>query len=369
MRGMIERVTWPLRKLVWVVEERVIWPISDAIHRTPRRRAVRSRGDDTELAAPPTELTATTPELANPPSASSEVEFPSAPSELLSPPADGPAAETAGAAATGLTAPEFPTAPSEVRGAASSATVTEAAAAPVSPSRRLPSLPSLKSRLGSPARDVSIVLGTVAVAIGVGIGAATLIGADGGNGGANPERAAATPAVPAQAPVAGADSGPATLQGVAPDFNAAANGNAAAANTSAADTVNGGEQVSPTAATNSKPSAIPPGVAENISAMNTARDFAGAFVLYEVGETNAKVKKIFARTATPALARALQDRPPRLPDSVQVPTAKVQNVVLGTERGRELEASVSLLRLGDLSELRLTLSKRQDSWAVSEVRG
>jgi hypothetical protein len=81
------------------------------------------------------------------------------------------------------------------------------------------------------------------------------------------------------------------------------------------------------------------------------------------------VKRTIAHTATPALARALRERPPRLPASVRVPVAKVKNIVLGARHGRELGASVSLLRLGDLSELRLTLTRRHGAWAVSEVRG
>jgi hypothetical protein len=213
---------------------------------------------------------------------------------------------------------------------------------------------------------LAIALGTVAVAIGVGIGIATLVGddggpqrasfANGGNGGASPS---------AQASIGAAASSPQTLQGVAPKFEA----NSTAAQSGAqAET-----QVSPLEGTNSKPSSIPPGVAENIAAMKSARDFAGAFVLYEVGESDARVRKTFARTATPALANALQDRPPRLPDSVRVPTAKVQNVVLGAPAGsgdsRTIDASVSLLRLGDLSELRLTLTLRDGDWLVSEVRG
>jgi hypothetical protein len=81
------------------------------------------------------------------------------------------------------------------------------------------------------------------------------------------------------------------------------------------------------------------------------------------------VRRTFTQTATSTLAKALRDRPPRLPESVQVPTAKVQNVVLGAQTGRTAEASVALLRLGDLSELRLTLTRRAGDWRVSEVRG
>jgi hypothetical protein len=222
---------------------------------------------------------------------------------------------------------------------------------------------SLKFRFGATLRDVSIVLATVAVAIGIGIGAVKLIGPSGGTEDNSSPTAQASAAVP-QGP-ASADAGPArpsTLQGVAPEFKRSSQQAANATATTDA-------QVSPTQGTNAKPSSIPPGVAENVEAIGTARDFAGAFVLYEVGESNAKVTKTFARTATTALARALRDRPPRLPDSVSVPTAKVQNVVLGARQGRHIDASVSLLRVGDLSELRLDLVKRDGSWAVSEVRG
>ena len=108
---------------------------------------------------------------------------------------------------------------------------------------------------------------------------------------------------------------------------------------------------------------------DDAAALRTAQNFAGAFVLYEVGKSNPKVRQTFGRTATPALAKALRDRPPRLPASAQVPTAKVQNVVLGAKSGKSLDASVSLLRLGALSELRLTLIQRHKAWVVSEVRG
>jgi hypothetical protein len=45
MREMFERFTWPLRKLAWKFEEKVIWRIADtfrrgsALPRTPRSAA------------------------------------------------------------------------------------------------------------------------------------------------------------------------------------------------------------------------------------------------------------------------------------------------------------------------------------------
>jgi hypothetical protein len=294
MREMFERFTWPLRKLAWKFEEKVLWRVADTFRRGPALpRTPRSAAYDEPASAWPT------------PSAEPSIER------------------------------------------------TEVA------SRRR--LSPLRIRLGAPLRDVSIVLGTIAVAIGVGVGVATVVGhSDSTDAGSPAAPGPASAGVPQrQASAVAGPAEPTTLQGVTPDFKAK---NSAA--TTSADA-----QASPTAATNAKPSSIPPGVAENITAIRTARDFAGAFVLYEVGQSSAKVRKTFARTATPALARALQDRPPRLPNSVSVPTAKVQNVVLGARTRRHIDASVSLLRVGDLSELRLDLIKRKGSWAVSEVRG
>jgi hypothetical protein len=81
------------------------------------------------------------------------------------------------------------------------------------------------------------------------------------------------------------------------------------------------------------------------------------------------VRRTFAHTVTPALLKALRERPPRLPGEVDVPKARVLNVVLGEPQRKQVDASVSLLRLGNVSELRLTLTKDKDGWAVSEVRG
>jgi hypothetical protein len=290
MLDVFERATWPLRKLVWLIEEKLVWPVSDAL---------RGRGAH---AAPVVK-----------------------PVRELEPPV-------------------------------LEAQLDRSAEPSAEPGRRL--------KLGR-GRDVVIALATVTAAALIGIGIASLV--------RNPAPDEGATIAPASAPAAaGPDSGPAavakapsTLQGVAPDFQASAKSDSSdsAAASSATTTT------SPLAGTNSKPSSIPDGVASDATALKTARGFAGAFVLYEVGKTSAKVKQTFARTATPALARALRDRPPRLPDSVKVPIAKVQNVVIGDAHGKTLDASISLLRLGDLSELRLTLKQQDGGWAVSEVRG
>ena len=87
----------------------------------------------------------------------------------------------------------------------------------------------------------------------------------------------------------------------------------------------------------------------------------------------AKVEAVFHATAAPDLAKALLERPPRLPADVKVPKAKVLNIVAGPTHGDTYTLSVSLLRVGVTSELRLemekTPSKKKPRWLVTDVRG
>ena len=78
---------------------------------------------------------------------------------------------------------------------------------------------------------------------------------------------------------------------------------------------------------------------------------------------------MFRKTATEPLADSLAKRPPRQPASVKVPRARVLNVVPGPRRGPSVSVSVSLLRVGATSELRLELQQVADKWLVSDVRG
>ena len=119
------------------------------------------------------------------------------------------------------------------------------------------------------------------------------------------------------------------------------------------------------------------------AAIKVAREFAGAFVLYETGHDNAEVRATFARTATPDLAQALLKRPPRLPASVDVPQARVLNIVSGPKHGDTYTLSVSLLRVGLTSELRIDMQKgpgpsggpgtsgeeEKAHWVVTDVLG
>jgi hypothetical protein len=103
--------------------------------------------------------------------------------------------------------------------------------------------------------------------------------------------------------------------------------------------------------------------------IKVAHRFAGAFVSYEVGKATPRVRKVFRKTATEPLADSLAKRPPRQPASVKVPEARVLNVVPGPRRGASVAVSVSLLRVGATSELRLELQQVRDRWLVSDVRG
>jgi hypothetical protein len=106
------------------------------------------------------------------------------------------------------------------------------------------------------------------------------------------------------------------------------------------------------------------------AAKQTARHFAEAFVLYEVGGVEGKVKSAFHNTSTKQLSRALLHRPPRQPDGVKVPQAKVVNVVAGPSKDGVYPVSVSLLRVGVTSELRLQLEQGVGGkWQVTDVLG
>jgi hypothetical protein len=109
-----------------------------------------------------------------------------------------------------------------------------------------------------------------------------------------------------------------------------------------------------------KPSAAPAQV---------AWEFAGAFVGYEVGRSTKEIDSTFSATTTKPLGKALKDDPPRLPAHGKVPKARVLNVVLGAGTKQQVTASVSLVRLRAISELRLTLTKTGAEWRVAQVLG
>lgn len=113
-----------------------------------------------------------------------------------------------------------------------------------------------------------------------------------------------------------------------------------------------------------------PGPEAGAKAIAVAREFSDAFVVYETGGEQSEVRPVFAATATPELAKALLKRPPRLPADVKVPKAKVLNVVPGPSREGVYTLSVSLLRLGITSELRLEMEQvKGEGWRITNVLG
>lgn len=105
------------------------------------------------------------------------------------------------------------------------------------------------------------------------------------------------------------------------------------------------------------------------AAMKVAGRFSKAFLSYEIGRDREAATEVFAATATPRLAEALSDRPPRLPENGKVPKAKVVNLVPGPRAGKAYTVSVSLLRVGLTSELRLEMKKQKGQWLVTGIRG
>lgn len=201
----------------------------------------------------------------------------------------------------------------------------------------------------------------------------------GGNGSheqaAAPARVAIVP--PAPQPQAEQAQGPA-LQGVPPSFGVdtgvgvskAGSGDVSATDSAAAASEAEASGESPptegSAATTSSAKPVPAGPA----AMKVARRFSEAFVFYEIGERPARAKAVFGETATPQLATALGERPPRLPEDAKVPKARVVNLVPGPRAGKAYTVSVSLLRVGLTSELRLSLQPDDSgNWKVRDVLG
>lgn len=190
--------------------------------------------------------------------------------------------------------------------------------------------------------------------------------------------AAVAVATPEPQPKVERPQGP-VLKGAAPSFDVAPGVGVSAATADAGAELNSGsaapaapdspEEVDEpeeavTAQTSSK-KPVPAGPA----AMKVARRFSEAFVFYEIGERRARAKTVFGETAAPQLATALGERPPRQPAGTEVPKARVLNLVPGPRAGKAYTVSVSLLRLGLTTELRLELNKKDGSWLVTDVRG
>jgi hypothetical protein len=235
----------------------------------------------------------------------------------------------------------------------------------------------------------AVVGGAVVLALGIGIGGYALVSSDG----AEPQTAApvATVVEPAPQPATPApkpEPEP-TLQGAAPVFKApdagdtpskVAGSKAVASEASAAATASTGNAATDTISSN--PAGPSAGATASASApavdgppagpagITVARKFAAAFLVYETGGEKGAVRKAFAATATPELTEALMQRPPRQPAGVEVPKAKILNVVPAPSHERIYPVSVSLLRVGSTSELRLEMERwKNKQWRVANVLG
>lgn len=243
----------------------------------------------------------------------------------------------------------------------------------------------------------AVVGGAVVLVLGLGIGAAAL---SGGSGGTEPVSAPVAVA-PEKTPHTLPPSQPApkpepTLHGAAPVFKPAegqekvggsqgvesgetGSASATAANTGnpATDTITSSPASSTAtsgpagaAASRAQTADVPDGPPAGPAAIAVARKFANAFVVYETGGNEDAVRKAFGVTATPELTKALMRRPPRQPAGVEVPQAKVLNIVPAPSHGTIYPLSVSLLRVGVTSELRLEMEQlKNQGWRVTNVLG
>lgn len=218
-----------------------------------------------------------------------------------------------------------------------------------------------------------LALGLLAAGAGV-LGLVWASGSGGGGGGARDAAAPAPAPIVQPAPVPEPRQAAPVLHGAKPDFTVESGGGVAKSSgeTATSTGANSTAEVASSGATGSGGSSDAPEAAiDGPTAIKVAHQFAGAFVLYETGRKAPIVRETFAETATPQLTRSLLRRPPRLPAGVKVPKAKVLNVVAGPQHGDTYTLSVSLLRLGVASELRLEMQAdpKTHQPVVADVRG
>jgi hypothetical protein len=236
--------------------------------------------------------------------------------------------------------------------------------------------------------------GAIVLALGLGIGGYSLLGSGSTEPAATSPVAVVSKRTPPPAPVAPAtpEAKPEpTLHGAAPVFkpaqgqekvgqsngvegSAAAPAATAAANTGnpATDTITSSPAARPADATTSSAQSadLPDGPPAGPAAVAVARKFAAAFVVYETGGDENEVREAFEATAAPELTKALMRRPPRQPAGIEVPKAKVLNIVPAPSHGTIYPLSVSLLRVGVTSELRLEMEQlKNQGWRVTNVLG
>lgn len=241
----------------------------------------------------------------------------------------------------------------------------------------------------SDAGRAAVAGGAVVLALGLAIGGYSLVS----SGGDEPAPAARVVAVqpspePAAKPAPEPEPEP-TLQGATPVFKAPAEQESSKVSDSqpleeegatastfsntgnaATDTISSKPAAPGATASTSNADATVDGPPAGPAAIAVARKFANAFVVYETGGEEAEVRKAFKATAVPEVTEALMQRPPRQPAGVEVPKAKVLNVVPAPSHDRIYPVSVSLLRVGATSELRLEMEQlKNKQWRVTNVLG
>lgn len=261
-------------------------------------------------------------------------------------------------------------------GSSSGGSTTEAfvAVTPSAPVTKVPPAPKPKKKTTKPSGPTlhgaaPVFAPATGAEAGVGDGKA-LGGAGkhgGPSGGLSAERgsgrgSAGEEAVPAGGNDAAADETPASTAKIASTPAATASATAQADKLATGSSVGATERTEATEAFSGPPA---PKAAKRV-----ARRFAEAFVVYETGGIDGKVRSAFGATSTKQLSKSLLHRPPRQPANVKVPQAKVVTVVAGPSKDQVYEVSVSLLRVGVTSELRLQMERGPgNKWQVTNVLG
>lgn len=227
-----------------------------------------------------------------------------------------------------------------------------------------------------PSLRLLVVTGLGLLAAGAGV--LGLVWASGSGGGGSPVRETSSP-THADAPavsstVTARPTPPAkpVLHGAKPDFTVSPPVRSGGGATPAKTAANSTSEIasSGTSAGRAATAASAPTESPGPAATKVAHQFAGAFVLYEIGHETPAVRHALTATATTRLAEKLLKNPPRLPANVKVPKAKVLNIVAGPRHGDTYTLSASLLRVGVTSELRLTVERAAGgSWQVANILG
>ncbi len=247
----------------------------------------------------------------------------------------------------------------------------------------------LEDRFRSLSREGRAIVagGAVVAALALAIGGYSLV-SSGGEESAPASQVVATAPAPAPAtPKAKPKPEPdPTLQGATPVFKAPAKqesskvsssapieeapaANASRTGNASTDAISS-QPTAPGATSSSAADTSVDGPPAGPAAIAVARKFADAFVVYETGGEASVVRKAFKATAVPEVTQALMERPPRQPAGVEVPKAKVLNVVPAPSHDRIYPVSISLLRVGATSELRLEMEQlKNKQWRVTNVLG